>query len=315
MKEKNLMDFMKKVIARFHEEGRPGTAHVYQSTYNRIYRFTGGRPLMFSELTPSWLKAFQSYLLSHQLQWNTISTYMRMLRAVYFRAVDEGYIPEHHRLFNGVYTGTRVTVKRAVDIDVLQRMHQRKIPRNSGLEKTRKLFLLLFMLRGIPFVDIAYLRRCDLEGDILTYRRRKTGAWLTVRVEPEAMKLIQALQNTDPESPYLFPFIQHADADEYVQYQHALRMFNYRLKKLSGLLGRNISLSSYSARHSWATIANFRDYHQELISNAMGHSSVKVTETYFKRNSDNRIHAMNQGILSYVFPERIKSNTQIFNIK
>lgn len=86
---------MQKLIISFLQEGRLGTAHVYQSTYNRIKSFTGGRPLKFNELTPSWLKAFQNYLLSYQLQWNTISTYMRMLRAVYFRAVDEGITIEY----------------------------------------------------------------------------------------------------------------------------------------------------------------------------------------------------------------------------
>lgn len=211
MKEKNLTSFMQKLIVSFLQEGRLGTAHVYQSTYNRIKSFTGGRPLKFNELTPSWLKAFQNYLLSYQLQWNTISTYMRMLRAVYFRAVDEGITIEYPRLFHCVYTGTRVTVKRAVDAQVLQHLYNKQIPQNTKMERARKLFLLLFMLRGIPFVDIAYLRRCDLNGNILTYRRRKTGTWITVRVEPEAMKLIQALKSTDIHSPYLFPFIQKSD--------------------------------------------------------------------------------------------------------
>ena len=303
MKKKNLMEFMKRVIAGFVKEGRPGTAHVYQSTYNRILDFMGGRPMDFAELTPSWLKAFQNYLLSRQLQWNSISTYMRMLRAVYFRAVDQGLVSAWPRLFNGVYTGTRVTVKRAVEAGVFRRL-QEPLPKHTGLEKTRMLFLLLFMLRGIPFVDIAFLRRCDLEGDILTYRRRKTGAWLTVRIEPEARKLIQALQSTDTESPYIFPFIRYPGTDEYRQYQHALRIFNWNLKRLSGLMGQKVALSSYSARHSWATLANFCDYQQELISNAMGHSSVKVTETYFQRHSDDRIHAMNRGILSRVFADK-----------
>lgn len=302
MKEKNLMNFMKQLIDRLLEEGRQGTAHVYQSTYNRICDFVGKRSLVFTDITPSWLKAFQNYLLARQLQWNTISTYMRMLRAVYFRAVDEGYAPARFRLFNGVYTGTRVTVKRALDAAVFRRMKE-PFAENSGLEKTRMLFLLLFMLRGIPFVDVAYLRRCDLVGNIVTYRRRKTGACLTVRVEPEAMRLIRSLQNGDENSPYLFPLIQRPGNDEYRQYQQALRMFNYYLKKISVRLGKNVSLSSYTARHSWATIANFRDYQQELISNAMGHSSVKVTETYFQRHADDRIHDMNRGILSYVFAE------------
>ena len=157
------MGFMKRIITGFMKEGRPGTAHVYQSTYNRVLDFMGGRPMDFAELTPSWLKAFQNYLLSRQLQWNSISTYMRMLRAVYFRAVDQGLVSAWPRLFHGVYTGTRVTVKRAVEAGVFRRL-QEPLPKHTGLEKTRMLFLLLFMLRGIPFVDIAFLRRCDLEG-------------------------------------------------------------------------------------------------------------------------------------------------------
>lgn len=300
MKKSNFMNFMKRLIIQLHQEGRLGTAHVYQSTYNRIKDFTGGQTVNFAQITPSWLKSFQNYLLSRQLQWNTVSTYMRMIRAVYFRAVDESLAPSRPRLFNGVYTGTRTTVKRALDAEVL-RCLQVPLPQDSKLEKARMLFLLLFMLRGIPFVDIAYMRRCDLNGNILTYRRRKTGTWLTVRVEPEAMKFIRALQSTDPCSPYLFTLIKRPGQDEYKQYQIALRMFNYHLKQLSEQLGKNISISSYSARHSWATIANFCNYQQELISNAMGHSSVRVTETYFKRHENERIHAMNRGVISHVF--------------
>lgn len=74
---------------------------------------------------------------------------------------------------------------------------------DESLESARCLFLLLFMLRGIPFVDIAYMRRCDMHGNVIAYRRRKTGAWLTVRVEPEAMELIRRLKNPDESSPYL----------------------------------------------------------------------------------------------------------------
>lgn len=294
------MEFMKQIISGFIKEGRHGTAHVYQSTYNRINDFIGGRVLTFSEITPSWLKSFQGYLLTRQLQWNSISTYMRMIRAVYYRAVDEGLARPRFRLFHGVYTGTRVTVKRAVGMEVFQSL-KKPIAGHNTLEKTRLLFLLLFMLRGIPFVDIAYMRWCDLAGDTLTYRRRKTGAWLTVKIEPEAMRIIRVLQSTDSSSPYIFPLIRNPGKGEYKQYQHALRYFNRNLKKISLLFGKEVSLSSYSARHSWATIANFQNYQQELISNAMGHSSVKVTETYFKRHSDDRIHAMNKEMISYVF--------------
>lgn len=299
-KERYVSCFMAEVVANLRQEGRMGTAHIYQSTCNRVNEFMQGRPLAFSDVTPEWLSSFQMFLLARQLRWNTVSTYMRMLRAVYFRAVDAGIAPYRSRLFNGVYTGTERSVKRAVGADVFRRL-QEPLSTDHNLESARMLFLLLFMLRGIPFVDIAFMRRCDLNGDVISYRRRKTGSSLTVRVEPKAMELIRQLQNKDKNSPYLFPCIQCPGSDEYRQYQRALRTFNYRLYKMSKLLGDAGLLSSYTARHSWATIANYQNYQTELISNAMGHSSVKVTETYFKKHTDERIDEMNRGILSYVF--------------
>lgn len=298
--KKNFTAYMSSVTSRLYETERLGTAHVYQSTLNRIHDFMGGRPLTFDDITPQWLQAFQSYLLQRSLGWNTISTYMRMLRAVYYRAVDEGRAPFRPRLFKAVYTGTRVTVKRALDEQSLRRL-KRCIPSSPCLERARRLFMLLFMLRGIPFVDIAYMRRCDLKDNFLTYRRHKTGACLTVRVEPEARQLIHLLKSDDPDSPYLFPFVRDPGPQGYRQYTNALRRFNYQLKRLASQMEGEVKLSSYAARHSWATLANYHNFQPELICNAMGHSSVKVTETYFKRHTDDRIHEMNRSLLSSLF--------------
>ena len=148
----------------------------------------------------------------------------------------DGLVPYRPRLFKGVYTGTKVTVKRAVDEDVFRKL---SIPvADERLESTRLLFLLLFMLRGMPFVDVAYLRHCDFHNNVIVYRRKKTGAWLTVRVEGKALEIIRSLRNSDENSPYLFPLIHNPGKDEYRQYQNALRGFNYRLKKLKDHIKR-----------------------------------------------------------------------------
>ena len=112
--QKDFMVFMSSVIIHLRNMERMGTLHVYQSTQNRIADFMGDRSLSFEEINPLWLQAFQAYLLGRGLSWNTISTYMRVIRAVYYRAVDEGEAPFQPRLFRGVYTGTRVNVKRAL---------------------------------------------------------------------------------------------------------------------------------------------------------------------------------------------------------
>lgn len=290
---------MQEVISRLEKEKRPGTARLYHYALSHVLSFTAERPLAFSHFTSAWLCTFQNYLLGRQLSWNTISTYLRVLRAVYYRAVDAGlttYIP---RLFKGVYTGTRSDVKRAVPEEYIRELSSRPVE-DKKTEEARLLFLLLFMLRGIPFVDIAFLRPCDLCGDRLTYRRRKTGTRITVRVEPVTMQLIEQLRDPRPDATYLFPFIREPGADEYRQYQNALRHVNYRLGRLTAMLSGCPSLSTYSARHSWASIANYCQYDKELISNAMGHSSVLVTETYFKSHSEENINRMNREILQHV---------------
>lgn len=299
MKEQTLTDYMLLVITGLEAENRQGTAHVYRSARRRVLAFAQSSPILFHQITASWLKSFQAYLLGDHLSWNTVSTYLRIVRAVYYRAVDNGFAVYVPRLFKKVYTGIRSDVKRAVPEECIRELSAHPVA-NKKTEEARLLFLLLFMLRGIPFVDIAFLRPCDLCGDRLTYHRRKTGTCITVRVEPAAMQLIEQLRDLRPDATYLFPLIREPGADEYRQYQNALRGINYRLDKLSALLPDCSRISTYSARHSWASIANYRQYDKELISNAMGHSSVRVTETYFKRHAQENIDRMNREILQGV---------------
>ena len=102
---------------------------------------------------------------------------------------------------------------------------------NKGVQRTRGLFFLMFLLRGIPFVDLAYLKKHDIDGNVMTSRRRKSGRLLTVTLVPEAMKLIKRYMNTDPASPYLFSLITRVEGTEaaYKEYQVVLCIFNYQV--------------------------------------------------------------------------------------
>ena len=171
---------------------------------------------------------------------------------------------------------------------------------NKELQRTRGLFFLMFLLRGIPFVDLAYLKKHDIDGNVMTYRRRKTGRLLTVTLVPEAMKLIKRYMNTDPASPYLFSLITSGEGTEaaYKEYQLALRNFNYQLMILKQVLGLTSEVSSYTARHTWATMAYYCEVHPGVISEAMGHSSITVTETYLKPFKNKKIDEANVAVIS-----------------
>lgn len=305
MKREFLTQFMERLIVELEREQRDGTAHVYQSTLKRLKKFANGREVSFKQLTPEWLSQFERKLLADQLKWNSISTYMRTLRSVYNQAVERGiasYIP---RLFSRVHTGIDCQVKRAVSPEVICRLMTDKKPLPERLSFTRDMFVLLFLLRGMPFVDLAFLRKCDLQGNVVVYHRHKTRRKLTVVVCPEAMAIIEKYKDMYPDSPYLLPIIQDSEQDEYRQYSKMLRLHNYRLRQVGYFLKIREQLSTYVARHTWATTALRQNYNSSLICDAMGHSSVKVTETYFQRYREDEVNQLNNALVAFVLSKKM----------
>ncbi len=297
--------FMKQVAKGLQMGGNFGTAHVYRSSLNAIIAYRGKGDFTFNEVTPEWIKGFEIHLRSRGCSWNTVSTYLRTFRAVYNRAVDcrgAVYVPH---LFRSVYTGTRADRKRALDTEDIQKVFT-KLPQSSAvtsdMRRTQELFVLMFLLRGLPFVDLAYLRKSDLHDNVITYRRRKTGRPLSVTLTREAMVLLKRYMNRDSSSPYLFSLLESREGtkEAYREYQLALRSFNQQLLLLGQLLGLGDRLSSYTARHTWATTAYYCEIHPGIISEAMGHSSITVTETYLKPFRNKKIDEANQLVTDFV---------------
>ena len=301
-----VLGFMKQVARGLQVEGNFGTAHVYRSSLNAIIAYRGKDDFAFNEVTSEWLKGFEVYLRGRGCSWNTVSTYMKTIRAVYNRAVDRGWAKYSPRLFEHVYTGTRTDRKKALDVsDIggLVRDTENKLLKSvldSGMQKTEALFVLMFMMRGLPFVDLAFMHKQDLQGNVLSYRRQKTGRYLRVTLSDEAMQLVRLMANKDEKSPYLFPILHSEEGTEaaYREYQTALRSFNHQLAILGKKWGIK-SISSYSARHTWATMAYYCEIHPGIISEAMGHSSITVTETYLKPFHDKKIDEANQLVISF----------------
>ena len=316
--EKNRIDeFMMSVIAEMEAQGRYSTAHVYKCALKAVLAYQG-EMVNLEDLTPKWLLAYQSYLMARKLLWNTISTYMRMLRAVYNRAVDRGLVPYIPRQFSSVYTGRILNHQRAMDKEDLQRVLSLTSPegvpegQNEDTERPSSRFncrwaqaCLELMLRfhGMPFVDLAHLRKSDLHNGYLTIRRRKTGRVLSVAVSPAAFKLLRRYGNTDPSSPYLLDILDGSLTGRraYEDYQRALRMLNLKLKQLTCRHGMKCKVTSYSARHTWATLAKYCGVSVEVISEALGHASITTTESYLKQFDNQRIEKANKVIMNYIF--------------
>lgn len=274
---------------------RLGTASNYRRAAGSLSRFADGRDLPFGALTPRFVAGYEAWLRQRGVQPNSISFYMRILRAVYNRACTEGLaLPPHP--FHAVYTGVDRTRKRAVDEKVLRRLRELDLGRRKGLAFARDLFLLSFYCRGMAFADMAYLRRTDLRDGVLTYHRRKTGRRQSVRLERCMQAIISGHDRRETE--FLLPILTTRDPEEqYRQYRSALARYNRNLRCLSRLLRLPAALSSYVARHSWATIARKRMIPLSLISEGMGHASEATTRIYLASIDQSLLDKANRKVI------------------
>ena len=264
--------------------------------------FTRGPGLMGSLLVGvSFAKGFARSLGIPLIDVNHLTGHVL---AHFIKAVDKKIITENSRLFHHVYTGVKNDIKRALEVEeinkLLNEVPLKKLP--EDLIRCRVWANLMFQLRGMPFVDLAHLHKSDLKGNTLSYRRYKTGGQMIVDIPITAMKLINKYQNTNQDSPYLFPILSGTKTGEdlYTEYQQALRTMNYNLGRLAKKCGVATKVSSYTTRHTWATLAKYCNFSEQLICEAFGHSSVKVTETYLKNFKNEEIKKANDAIILYV---------------
>lgn len=294
---------MRMLVNEFRNNNQWGTAHIYQSTFNAFSTYRKGYDLSFDELSGNVIKGFEIYIRDRNCSRNTVATYIKVIKATYNRAVDYGVVTSFTpRLFSHVCTTTENRRKRALEAKEMGLiMNEKTLQPGCDMFYEMLIFRLMFLLRGIPFVDLAYLRKDDVKGGFISYCRRKTGRAITVKLTHEAKNIIKKLsKNTAWYSPYVFPFISSPEGTEaaYKEYQRALRKFNHRLNRLSQNMSTH--LSSYTARHTWATMAYYCEIHQGIISEAMGHSSIAVTETYLKPFDNDRIDEANERVIEYV---------------
>lgn len=311
--------YMPEVIVLLKREGKFPAMHVYACTLRSYEKFcaeerypknTTASLSMQEIFTPERLKEYEDWLAGQQSSPNTISTYMRTLQAVYNRWMSPGIEGYNPVLFKDVYTKVESRTKRALTAEQMEQL------RNTDFsvltlrqQQVLTYFLLMFMLRGMPFIDLAHLRKSDLRNRRITYRRHKTGKLMVVDVPPDAMRLLQKYRDKT-DSEYLFPLLHGGlfMEEHHHRYQETLRHFNRELARLMKQLLPGVSVSSYTARHTWATLAYHSGVPVGLISQSLGHSSIRVTMTYLKPFDAEVIDRINRQVISLVKKSKKKKD-------
>lgn len=287
--------FMEKVIDHLLLVGKYRTSETYATTLRSFRRFRNNCDLKWCDVDAELLMAYESYLRDKGLCPNTSSFYLRNLRAVYNRAEEKGLVLQQFP-FRHVYTGVDKTIKRGIALDSLRLIKKMELSSTPSMEFARDMFLFSFYTRGMSFIDMAYLRKKDLQYGILSYRRRKTGQLLTIKWE-KCMQVLVDKYKSDT-SVYLLPIIRSSDVDARKQCHTVSHRVNRSLKKIGVRLGLPIPLTMYVSRHSWASIAKSKNIPLSVISEGMGHDSEATTRIYLASLDHVAIDRANEMIMN-----------------
>ena len=275
--EQSLFNFMQSVMTQLQQMGKQRTSETYRCTLKSFMQFRENKDVLLEDVGSDLMLMYEAYLHNRGLTKNSTSFYMRILRAVYNRAVEKD-LTTNRNPFKHVYTGIDKTIKRAIPLKAIKQIKNLDLSLQPSLDFARDMFLFSFYTRGMSFIDMAYLKKKDLANGILSYRRRKTGQQLFIRWEKCMQEIVDKYDN--PQSEFLLPIIKRADKDNRLQYQSALRFVNNHLKSVVALLNIGITISMYTARHSWASIAKSKNIPISVISEGMGHDSEMTTQIY-----------------------------------
>ena len=264
--------FTQTCIDKLKSSGSFSTAHLYSYAVRSFSEFLNRDVIRFCDIKPEVLKLYEKHLIRTSHSFNTISTYMRMLRAIYNKAVMAGLAKFVFNLFHGVFTGVDRNHKKALDEPKLREILTGDV-KSPVLKRVQLMAAAMYRLCGMPFVDLQHISVDFVADGVLKYNRHKTGACVNIPVSRVIRQQISDLP---------VPNYDLSTESGYRHYQSSLRNFNAGLKRLAHTLGVRVHVSSYTFRHSWATNALRHHVPVEVISSALGHSDIRTTQIYLK---------------------------------
>jgi site-specific recombinase XerD len=286
-----LFSFIDYTIKILKNNNQNKTAIVYNTTKQSFAKFIAAQDIPMNNIDNELILKYELFLKNSGMKKNSTSCYIRALRSIYNKAVKQGLCMQKNP-FKGTYTGTDKTIKRAVSEEVIVHLKNLDLESHQDLALTRDLFMFSFYMRGISFVDMANLKTGNIKNGYIVYIRSKTKQSLTVRLESCMQEIIDRYCSRSIDD-YLLPVYTEKNRNHTSQ----LRTFNKRLKNISEILGLEKPLSSYVARHSWATIALRKKVPIEVISEGMGHENETTTRIYLASIGQSAVDEANMEII------------------
>lgn len=238
-------------------------------------------------LTIDHIKAFEKWQLDRGRKLNYVRCNLRNLRAIINRINGKGT-----ELFGSIRTSNAQTEKRAVEEEIISKLEKSQFPKGSRKDLARDVFLFCFYAMGIPLIDAAHLKKSQYRDGQIVYYRHKTHRQVKIKVAPKLKQIIDRLSCND--STYLLPILTSEDKDVAgLQYKRFQQNYNRILARISKDLGMESHLTSYTPRHTWASIAFEKGININVISQALGHANTRTTQNYIREISGEQLNEAN----------------------
>lgn len=297
--EISLSEWGQVLIHRKLKEGKPSTAKWYKDSISAFVNFNNGAPIKLYQLNVTFLKEFEIENKAKGNSNNGISSYMRAVRAIYNSAVKEDkYIPIKNPFNHYKIPTSRRTKKKALSKEKIVAIRNLQYEQGTNLWHTQNYLLCMFNCRGMNLIDLAKLRLKDIGESRIFYGRSKTGDPLSVRITSEFAAILKIYTEGKSPNDFVFPIGYDGSVEMFTKYNSDRRLVNKLFKKIAVDAGIEEKITSYYIRHSWATIAKNMGISTEIISEGLGHHSLKTTEIYLKSFDNSVLDDANELIVS-----------------
>jgi integrase/recombinase XerD len=264
---------------------RIGTATSYRTTLNSFKNFLDEKDLLLIKIDHKFLTDYQTYCLNKGMKINAIGVYLRTLRAIINRAIDEGILLHTKYPFRKFSIKSEKTEKRAITKEQIKKVLDVKLKKDTSLWHSKNYFSFMFNMRGMNFIDLSYLTMENIRDNRLIYRRIKTGKLYNIKLTTQAKEIVSHYTKGKKlnSKEYIFPIMPDKidDAEkERERYIDKRKYFNQDLKEIAKKCKIDVNLTSYVSRHTWASLAKFAGVSHAIIGESLGHSDLKTTETY-----------------------------------
>ncbi|KAA3639115.1 MAG: site-specific integrase [Bacteroidetes bacterium] len=278
--ETMLLAFGREVVEQMKQAGQHGNARVYDTMLRSVREFAKGKDLPMKQINYSWLKRYEAWYLARGNSLNGLSVNLRTLRALCNRAIKERRLLKEYYPFQDYRIKKQTTGKRAISLDDIAKLKAFE-PQTHRQKRAKDYFFISFYLMGASFVDIAHLKLGNIRQGRIEYKRRKTGRLHSILLTEPLRELLTPYLEGKVKRDFILNVMKSDTPEKQaVNVRDELRRYNRTLKQIGELCGIETPLTSYVARHSYATIAKFKGVPVAVISEALGHASPDVTQIY-----------------------------------